>query len=865
MFIRDSSGNPNQISKVFVRDASGVPQEISKIYVRDASGNPILVFDNTVTTFACPECDTGYSYYFTIGTNTQTAAVAPFYTAPRAVFSGGSCNSTPQTQTPGFGDGYLPQFSVDKSYWSKIAVDYDTRKQFLPTEEKTYYFTTEETLSCLQSDSSCLCNWLNNLVETGTATSPTTQAPNQLYSKLVEAFNLTTNYPPLPGYIITDYRTTGKKSSVWALANIPQIEWNNHGTEVDVDSYFNVCGLGNLKADGVYAQPIGPRSGSIYPMYQRPVWLAKKFSDRPSVYNAQWFCKELGKRCGQEYCLGMYGDFYFSWATNPCWFNGSGGWQYHLYQADPSTPWSTFSCNPQGSGGTPGSDISGWEDHAGSTSLGSETFCIERADGTDWCITYECKLFFGGKGWDITDWNNINPFSWILAKEKTNTSKAQPVLNPGADSDDCCIDCLYGPVPAIPYGPADEQDTTCRNIYQIPPINSLDPHKQKFSFLSESSFDQQNVSIGIASGVAFNTNNEPGPNVPKVKMRFVLPAYVTLSNNLIGKIVKMKEDDATLNAFINSGPYSFETDGNGNSYFDSVDYFGSNGVLNEDDFSVWKAICSFLGFSIKDAIDGFEDPLHQKYRTFISSTAFYYEENRFDGDARLSNSGHPLIPAKGISTVTSASSLGQYPLLWWGFNGFPTEKHTHYVVVELEFSSATACQSYLTGNMRQIQLQPHNLKLMIKGMQFYPLHKLCKNLQGITGTVDLAGTQQEVTYAFRHPVFENYLVLDSNQKRADVFTNTSINDAEGGNGFIDYYANNLNLLTPDQGGTAAGKWNTTSSAQASRQRILNYFTYGVKPSSGAGLRTMYASCLSLPRIGPYSEFLTKYYAAGTVI
>ena len=855
MFIRDNSGNPNQISKVFVRDGLGVPQEISKIYVRDASGNPILVFDNTVTAFECPQCDTGYSYYFSIGTSTQNT-LYPFYTAPRMVSSGFPCNSQPEPSA-GLGDGYLPTFQVNKSYWSSVGLDYATAIQGNITEEKTYYFTTEQTFGCL-GDSSCLCNWLNNFVN-GPSPSPTTQAPNQLYSKLFQAFNGRTNNPPLPGYIITDYKTVGKKSSVWALANIPQIEWNNHGTEVDANSYFNVCGLGNLKADGVYAQPIGPRSGSIYPMYQRPVWLSKKFDRIPSVYNFQWFCNSLGERCGQEYCLGLYEDFYISWAMNPCWQNGAGGWQYHLYQADPATPWSTFSCNPLGSGGIPGSDISGWEDHSGSTSLGTETFCIENSNGDPWCISYECKLFFGGKGWDVTDWNNINPFSWLLAKEKTNTSKVYPVVQSGADENDCCVDCLYGPTQNL------DQNEICRNVYRIPPINSLDPHKQKFSFLSESSFDQQNVSIGIASGVAFNTNNDPSTGGAGVKMRFVLPAYVTLSNNLVGKIIKLKQDDTTLNSFINSGPYSFEVDADGNSYFDTATYSGSNGSLNEDDFSIWKAISSFLGFSIKDAIDGFEDPLHQKYRTFISSTSFYYEENRFDPAARLSTSGHPSLPAKGISSATAESSLGQYPLLWWSFSGFPTELHTHYVVLEFNFSSAEACQSYLTGNMRQVQLQPHNLRKMIKGIHFYPLHTICKELEGVTGTIDLSGTQRQVTYAFRHPVFENYLVLNSNQTRSDIFTNTSINDAEGGNGFIDYYANNLDTLTTDQGGTVDGKWNTTSTTQTSRQRILNYFTYGVKSSSGSALRTMHSSCLSLPRIGTYSEFLTKYYAAGTVI
>ena len=488
--------------------------------------------------------------------------------------------------------------------------------------------------------------------------------------------------------------------------------------------------------------------------------------------------------------------------------------------------------------------------------MGTETFCIENSNGDPWCISYECKLFFGGKGWDVTDWNNINPFSWLLAKEKTNTSKVYPVVQSGADENDCCVDCLYGPTQHL------DQDAICRNIYQIPPINSLDPHKQKFSFLSESSFDQQNVSIGIASGVAFNTNNDPSTGGAGVQMRFVLPAYVTLSNNLIGKIIKLKQDDTTLNTFINSGPYSFDLDGNGNSYFDSATYLGSNGSLNEDDFSVWKAISSFLGFSIKDATDGFEDPLHQKYRTFISSTSFYYEENRFDNDARLSISGHASVPAKGISSATSASSPGQYPLLWWSFRGFPTETHTHYVVIELDFASATACQSYLTGNMRQVQLQPHNLRKMIKGIHFYPLHVICKELQGVTANT--GASPQQVSYAFRHPVFENYLVLSSNQNTSDIFTNTSINDVEGGNGFIDYYANNLDTLTADQGGVG-GIWNPTTITQTSRQVIQNYFTFGTKTSADATTRTMYASCLSLPKIGTYSEFLTKYYAAGTVI
>lgn len=858
MFIRDSSGNPNQISKVFVRDAAGTPQEIAKIYVRDASGNPILVFDNTVTTFSCAGCDTGYTYYFTIGTSSPNSAY-PFYTSAQTVSgSGGSCNSLPATQVTAGNTGYTPVAQIDKNYWSNIGVEYTALTHLRPTEEKTYYYTTEQTLECDTSDPNCLCNWLNNRLRLSDQVGdPPQQTPNELYPKLLQAFSSSfPNNPPIPGYIITDYKTFGKKSTVWALANMPQINWTNHGTEVDVDSYFSVCGAGNVKADGIYSSPITKRNTNIYPMYDRTVWLSKKTRVNPQTYNLTWFCNELTARCGQEYCLALYGDFYISWAMSTCWNNGAGGWQMFLYNQDADSPWSTFSCVPNGDGNQ-GNDSSGWEDSSGSVSLGTQTFCVS-GPWPEWCITYECRAFFGGRGWDITEWDNINPFSWIVAKEKTNTSLVYPLPSPSADADDCCVDCLYGPTVSSIEGELD----TCRNIYQIPPINSLDPPTQKFSFLSEWSSDQDNVAIGIASGVAFNTNNDPSPNTSIVNMRFVLPAYVTLSNNLIGKIIKIKQDEATLNAFINSGPYGFETDGFGQPFFDLPTYSGQNGSLNEDDFSVWKAISSFLGFNIKDAIDGIEEILPQKHRTLISSTSFYYEENRFDGNARLSASGNPIIPPAGITSATTAADPGQYPLLWWGFKGFPTEKHTHYVVLELDFSGSTTCRSFLTGSLRQVQMQPHNLKKMIKGMYFYPVHSICKELQGVSAST---GSQSEqVTYAFRHPVFENYLVSSQLQNAPDVITNTSLN-SEGGNGFIDYYANNLNTLTADQGGTG-GQWNPTSINQTSRQVLPLSFNYAIKLTTApTSPKIMYTSCLSLPKIGTYSDFLTKYYAAGTVI
>jgi hypothetical protein len=860
MFIRDSSGNPNQISKIFVRDSVGTPNEISKIYIRDASGTPILVFDNTATVFECANCDVGVAYYYTIGTAVPNGSY-PFYSQPRSIFHT-TCISTPAVSVDS-NTGFLPVTQIDKHYWSRIGMDYDYITFNKPTEETAYYYTTELTFS--NNGSSPFEDWLDNITTTG---SVHFQTGNRLYPKLLEAFFVQRNYPPIPGYIITDYQTRNKKSTVWSMANFTQVDWTIHGTSADIDSFFDVCGAGVLNAKGVYESGTGvaTRNTNIYPMYDRVVWLDKNKIKLPNTLNQTWFCSEISAMCGQQPCIGLYGDFYVNWAVSNCSSLGPGyGWQFFLYGNQPTgTPWNFSSCNPLDGDSSNNNDTSGWEDHSGSTSLdtGGETFCISWTSGEPFCIDIDCKWFFGGNGYEWSAYDSVNPYTWLLAKDKSNTVKTNPCCAPGADSNDCCDNCFYGAVDgaaAVLDGPPD----ICRNVYQIPPINSLDPQNQKFAYLSEYGSDQDmEPSGGIASGVAFNTAQDPSTLSSVARIKHVLPAYVTLSNNLIGKVIKMKDSNTTIQSFINSGPNSFETSGE-TPYFELPTYDGANGSLNEDDFSIWKAISSFLGFSLKDAVDTFTEPLPQKYRTYISSTSFYYEENRFDINARLSSSGHPSIPPKGIASATDASSIGQYPLLWWNFNGFPTEKHTHYVVVDMEFESATACQSYLNGGMRQIQ-NLHNLRKMIKSIQFHPLHMVSKRLKGklALDTSVTPNVQRQVTFAFRHPVFENYMVSDFLQNAPDVFTNTSNSDIVGGNGFIDYYANGTETTpTADQGGTG-GEWLTTSDLQVNRQPLFKSFQFGVGTTTP---KTMWHSCLTLPQVSTYSDFLSKYYAAGTLV
>jgi len=790
MFVRDSGNTPREISRIFVRDSSGNPQEISKIYVRDSSGNPILVFDNTTVVVGdlCPSCTAGSVYYFSVGSVSVN-------TGNYLVSSGTSYASFPAFSTLQISNSQTPPIEINKSYWSKISTKYEILKTNNLNQEtqQTYYNTLEQNLN--DSSSSDFCRWCASDVSFPTNTTFSVLMGNLLAGP--EGYQNLTNYPMLPGYIIVDYKTNNKRSTVFSILNMPQILWTTHNV-----NYTNPDTGEVLVPFGGYDQRFAPatlaqtRASTIYPFYNRAVLL-----DAPDIKpGGQGF--NQNSLCGQEYCGGIFTQsFYEKWALSTCWNWGAGGSQQFFNSIIPSGP----NVDPCISG-----DIFAPPDS------GSFPASNNGAVGDD------CRLFVGGT--DQTDWSGINPYSWILYYENGATGKTIPDVLSDAKAQDCCTSCFYGPIESNTSNTTD----MCRHIYQIPPINSLTPPSTKFDF-----FD--NIGTGAVIGV-----ENPGTQ-STVFIRYTIPAYVTLHPSLKSKIVKMfaeNSSNANIDAFINAGPDTFADDA------------GSS--LSAEELSVWRAISGFFGQNIKNGL-----PLELTERVFVSSNSFYYEENRFDANPSGPSPQLNIYPAAGIGipSVTSPASLGQYPLIWWSFSGYPTELSTHYIVIELDFT-ADRCATVISNKNDALKIQ--NLRKILKGIQFYPVQFACKNMENLSYSTGIANpsTINPIRY-FEHPVYQELVIDSTVQNGIDVVSGTGAN----GCGFVDVLTSNNNVPV-DQGGTAIVTQETTDFSQTRTQKSFRYDTQVLV--SGVPLARYYYMFIRNPNL-TYQKFLNKYYKPQTVI
>jgi hypothetical protein len=779
MFVRDSGNTPREISRIFVRDSLGNPQEISKIYVRDSSGNPVLVFNNNTTTVPdsiCKNCDVGYVYYF----NTPGRPI----NAPSGV--GSSLNFSYKNLTQGMGYTTIPSPSttfsltastipiipIDYYYWKKTSIPYNSIKTFntnigntLTETQSTFYTTLEQNLAC-GTDPACFCNHHDRVFRLD-GIFP------EYWAKLIPAFNIVTNYPPLPGYIIVDYKTSNKKSTVTSILNRPQGIWDRHGA-----NGLNPVSGQVLVPTGAYDQRFTPttvaatRNSSIYPFYNRKVLFETNYGPNMTDNDI------TNMRCGQEYCIAYYGrSFYESWAYSDCWNWGYGGSQQYIEQQYIEA----IANNPDTIPGTCQND-----QQTGVWDTGQNPFSVSVMSNDG--FGHNCKLFAGAETVTVGANTKLNPYTYIVYAENTATDRTLPTELSSADSNDCCENCFYGPI-----------DDMCRQVFQIPPINSLKP--------LDSSTGLQ-FFRDISTVVSLNTEGDI--ETATAKVRYTLPIYVTLDSSLISKIVKMNNmTQAQIFQFMFSGPDEY----NGEEIF----ALPSDSTLSVAEGSVWKALCDFTGFNIRNG-----SPIADQSRSKLSTTSFYYEENRFGyttlfgetvpaGPLSIAFGSGTTVISKGITTATSAKDLGQFPLLQWNVSGYPTVNSTHYIVIELDFSGSGCVVSLLNE-----QNVFNNIRKLIRSISFYPIHFSCKNLTRSAPAAQGSTTLINQTSNFIHPSIIPSIYWIGN------FDN------------IDYYRSTTNpttTLTTDQGGSGVGRWenaykNTISSTE---NFIDNFFVFIVQP------------------------------------
>jgi hypothetical protein len=802
MFIRNSSFLPQEISKVFIRDSSGAPQEISKIYIRNSSGTPVLVFDNTVVTVPpsiCANCDVGYVHYFkTSGVSSASQSNTEFKSitlgGPYANICSGSFTS---------GSTVL-QYPVDYYYWKKTSIPYDSVKTFnqtlgntLTETQNTYYTTLEQTLVC-GTDSACFCNYLDQVFSSLASANPA----SKYWSKLISAYNTVTNYPPLPGYILVDYKTSNKKSTVTSILNRPQGIWDRHGA-----NGLNPISNEVLVPTGAYDQRFAPttvattRNSSIYPFYNRKVLFETDYD--PNMTNDQI----TNMRCGQEYCIAYYGrQFYESWAYSDCWNWGFGGSQQYIEAITNNPDTIPGTCVPGPAGG--------WSQ----PSQNPFSVSVMSNDG----YGHNCKLFCGAETVTVGPDTKLNPYTYIVYAENTATDRTLPTELPSADSKDCCVNCFYGPIGDM-----------CRQVFQIPPINSLKPLDAStgLQFFRD-----------ISTVVSLNTEGDT--ETATAKVRYTLPIYVTLDSSLISKIVKMNNmTSSQIAQFRFGGPDEYDGD---------VSFvLPSGSTLSTAEGTIWKTLCDFTGFNIKNGL-----PISNTTRSKLSTTSFYYEENRYGYTAGgTSVPAGPLTIAnpltqKGITTATSAKDLGQFPLLQWNVSGYPNFNSTHYMVIELDFSGSGCVVSLLNE-----QNVFDNINKIIRSISFYPIHFNCKNLNGKSAPIAKGSTTiVDQTSNFAHPALVQSTFLTGS------FTNV--------NGYfsnIDFYQSTSSPttnVTSDQGGGGVGRWINASTSTFNTILYDRFYLWRRVVSSTDPTPVMYKGCLNLyngTTTFTYKLFLDYYY------
>ena len=750
MFVRDGNSNPREIAKIFVRDAAGNPQEISKIYVRDAAGNPKLVFDNTVIIVEnfCPTCG---NTIFRIEPVAQPI-VTPASVSNRIRLTDEG-TSTFVESSISTGPAFVNAYTVDKNYWSKVAI----------SSEHTYF--TEIAASTGTFVNSGPGGTFNNVrrfdlqAPFNFSITVPTEADYELspkgtwyWNNIKTGFDTLINYPILPGHIIVDWNTYTIRDTLLVVMKDPQRTFDSH------------CGSPN-DPDGNPTSPVsgcpgsGVRNSSIYPFHNRTIITKVQEFDSSNIYSA---------KCGQNYCFDVFSTVFIG-AQSEC-FN-----QRLIHYVDPAGTIVTGNCT-------------GGIDGAGSTGIGK--IGIEN--------TCNSPVYIN---WDEATENIINPFSFIVNQENHGTGRTLPTQLASAAVQDCCPSTCYGPVPMklTPFLGGNESITACRQVYQIPPINTINTDGlDRLGFF-------ENIYTSLLMGAESIAGTQGIGSAANI--RIVLPCYVTLHSDYTSSIASIFPQQ--YDAFVGNGQGPSQT----------------NPATQARELSVWNAIKSFFPF-----IPGTTNISPPANRSWLSSVHFHYNEDRtFSGlDA----------PFNRAPSGISLSTPNGFPALLWNISGYPTQTSTHYIVFELRFDADSPCVSN-AFNINQLKT-PENQKFFILGMRFYPIKR--------------AG--------YVHPIFQDHIIHSTVQAFANNTTNAGFIDYYAGSidqnaPTTDQGGSGLNVGTWF---TTNAIQNDRISDTA---RIITFTSpvnsQGNAPCTPPGNLCTRNHAISYPAIGTMKKFLAKYY------
>lgn len=785
MFVRDSNNNPIEISKIFVRDAAGNPQEICKVYVRDSNGNPVLVYECQPIIAVCPQCveSSIIPFYYSIAESSTESILVPRFSFPTNYPANPSTPCDLGVITPFLGQdqSVIPasDIEVDKTYWSNIG-QYSTYT--LGPHEQTLSSNTNPFLVLRKFNLPPTCEFCQNV------DIPTQQwfnDPQYYWKKLKEGYDSVTNYPLIPGHIVVDWNTLFVRDTVYVLMKPLQRIFNkicthpNSLPDAQVSS-STYC----FHLDGENGNP--PVNVVKYPLYNRPI-LMRFYPGNPTDLSTSF--------CGQEMCSsGLWGTLDWSGGST-CYggFHSSGSIFFNLPgfptgsvgdcdggpitssgSATITPDWCSccgYCCqNPQ----VPGCEPQG---------IGDPCCCD---DGCD-CVNYFNQTYTGP---------TENPFSFVLNVQDHGTDRMLPVPTSSGAVQDCCTSTCYGPV---------RQSNTkkaCREVYQIPPINtgpfsmvqqygSNDPYRSSLTdpFTDALGFFKDMTVAVLMDSTALMNSDDPSGSVANV--RLVLPYYVQLHDSLRSHMV-----------YVQSSNYdNFINDGNGP-------------VNNPAAYSVWNTISKMFG--IKVGTGSFN--VDSTERIWMSSTAFAY--NEFTDHQYWFNVGAPFSRIAG--TVTE----DQKPGLWWNIKGYPTEKTTHYVVLELRYSG-NRCITTLFDEGQLTNLT--NQKNIVLGLRFYPVERACPNNKN-----------------YKHPIYQTYIIPDNYQKYCE-----SGDEYGSYFGYVDGWSEDSNTWFE-------APFNCGGGGCAEPSPLLNTFAekdFWVYQENSV-LKTR---CLVYPRLKTFGRFLSKYY------
>lgn len=756
LYVRDGAGNPKEISSIFVRDALGNPQKICKIFVRDANGNPQLVYNCSAVVVPCPECGSGQYPLYYL--NDLLVKYRPRFGVNGQTNDGNVATA-------------IPNYDITKDYWSKVSAYSqirDNETELLITDNDPYLSKVEFILPdgcefCTNVDAPSTADWLNF---------------SKYWESLQDAYNTVGNYPLIPGHIIADWNSFSVRDTIYIMSKLLQRK------------FTSLCTHPNTRA-GLPANPGNPYcpevgvdvSATKYPFFNRPIFFRFSGNDPETAY------------CGQELCsAGLWGQY--SWySINGC----HSGWSRMGGFFRPDEPVSSNCCDGSDPNceGTSSSGTSldeyrckccepnSQEPECAPGTVWGPPPCGEIIDG--WC---DCQNFWGSEYIPPEE----NPFTFLVSRKDHATSRTIPVLTSSASTpQDCCQSTCYGPV-AYPSSGASQ---ACRHVTQIPPINSIVDDAQS-----------QQTTMPYASNLSFFRDfaisvlmDSTGLGGSAASVRVVLPYYVTLDPSLKARKIELKQNQ--YEAFIN--------DGNGPTPATSSSFYNAH-------LSIWNAIKGILG--IRPGTEWFNVPLEE--RIWLSSNHFIYEEmahetvdvfgNRYFEEESLPY-GRPFSEADLRVGVGEAG-------LNWSINGYPTEKHTHYVVFELMYTSSNKCFNNIFKEEALQNLQ--NQKFFVKGIKFYPLDRICRNRNN---------------KYHKHPLFQTHIVPEIVQNYGRRFEYL---------GFVDRYLGN----------NSWGESNPNLDGDLNTFRIPNYWQFNYQ---GTPIKYDLVYPPAAAYGNTYQGFLVKHY------